>query len=416
MSLFAKLLAVLNVLAAIAFLFLAVLDLSRGTPWRYAVWLHDKNLEGPPLGTPDPNLEREEALDDVFEPARDKLAQEVADTKGDDAAKRQALERTLLAWARPGQRAAVRQNLDATQTVNLNTLLKDLREPLRNSEALAKVRPLVVVNTQQEELQRWHDYLLADIKERKGDEAKRARLADILLPLAETLSERTEMARRIQNESVDKLLAGPFESAFPKAAEVATASGQPGPEPKESRDKRSRDIAHLLFALSQMPGPDGRPDPATVQRTKVVVGLRAYNREVERQALRLREMVQELRAAMYLGKYSDRAQFIAQHQEIAQQLQQLVFQLDAVTAALKGRQEELGKLEEQVKARRDVVKNHQVELEKAKADTQKELDKQAGQEKELFDAQRATAEAAHENARLEQDIRRLEGLPDGRKK
>jgi hypothetical protein len=406
MTLFAKILALLNVIAAVVFVILAILDLARGTPWRRAVVLHDKALEGPPVATPDPNLEQEDMLDDVFAPARESLAQQVEKAKDDDA-KRKLLEHTLLAWARPGQHDKVNTELANTRKDPVPTLLKDLREPLRKSEALAQIRPLIVVPTQQEEVQRWHDYLLNDLKS-KDAEKKRERLQNILVPLTETLSERHEMTRRVQTEPLDQLLAGPFESAFPKE--------QPSPEP--SRDKRGRDIAHLLYTLSQLRGPDGQlEDPIAPQRTKVVIGLRAYNREVERQAVQLRDMVQELRAAMYLGKYSDRAQFLDQHKEILQQLRQLAGELKDVQAVLDGQKKELEKLDVQVKARQDVVDKRRADLKKAQADTQKELDQQAQQEKDLFDSQRAVAEAANENARLERDIRRLEGLkPEGAKK
>jgi hypothetical protein len=411
MTLFAKLLAVLNVIAAVAFAILAVLDLAKGTPWRRDVVLHDKALEGPPVATADPNFQRDEDLDDIFEPARDALAQAVEKAKGDDAAKRKLLEQTLLTWARPDQRDKVKEKLNALQNVGLKDLLADLRRPLRQSQALAEIRPLIEVSTQQDEVKRWHDDLLNDLRGKKDEQAKRDRLQQILVPLAETRSERAEIARRIQTERFDQLLAGPFESAFPKPIPPETESDQPGPDPKESREKRGREIAHLLYTLSQLRGPDGQlEDPVALPRTKVVVGLRNYNREAERQAVHLREMVQELRAAMVLGKYSDRAQFLAQHQERIHQLQQLAADLDDVVAVLNGQKQELEKLEVQVKARRDVVDQRQAELKKAQAETQKELEKQAGQEKELFDSQRAVAEAANENARLERDIRRLEGL------
>jgi hypothetical protein len=411
MSLFGKLLAILNVVAAIAFVYLAALDLARGTPWRNAVMLHEKQLAGSPVAKPDVDADREgEVLDEVFAPARDSLAQAVENAPGDDTAKHHVLEHTLLAWARPKERDKVEANLSATRSVPPAKLAKDLRAPLDKSDEMASIRPLIVVATQQEEVQRWHDYLLDDIKRRDGEAAKRARLAEVLVPLFDTASERAEMARRIQSEPLDRLLSGPFEDAFPKP--VAAGEDELAyPESKEGGGRHSRDIAHLLVTLSQLRTTDGQlQDPAAPARTQVVIGLRAYNRELGRQAQRLREVAQEMRAAMYLGKYSDRAQFIAQHQEIVQQLRQLAVQLEEANAVLAQQKEAVQKVEEQVRARKAVVDEFTAGLNKVTAEKKKKLAEQSQQERELFDAQRALVEATNENARLERELRRLEGL------
>jgi hypothetical protein len=398
-----KILAILNVVAALAFVVLMLMVVGQRNAWEYTTFLHQQVIEGAPPSKEDPDADREATLDDLFRPAREKLAQDAEDPKNKETEeqKKQRIVQTLQSWARADKRSDVRNELGAVQNLSLKDLVTELRRPLSKSQQLKKVRPLLVVKTQDEEVKRWRAYLLEDINARQGDAAQKKRLRQVLVPLAETLNDRIAWAQKIDTAAhASDLLAadGPFEKAF------ALPAG-------EDNQRKSRAIARLLFTLGQTRDDNGNlEDPSAGTRAIVVVGLKAYAQAAEDQARSLRAMAVELRNDMYLGKNSERAQFIRQHEAIVAELKQIALGVGDRQYTLTKLQAEQARLEDQVRSRNLVVMEYQDKLKKAETASAADRKKQAELEKQLFNAYMDLARTAEENVQVEREIRKLEGL------
>ena len=154
MGLLGKLLAVLNILAALGFVYLAAADYALRRSWSYAVTRYDLKLDGLPLDD-----EERDPLD--------------------------------------GQKRVVQIGEHILQ-------------------AASEGGGVPGVATQQAELKRVHDQLLGEIQGKDGEEAKRKQLAAVLIPLAVTGPERDALAQQIATAKWDDLMGpeGPFERAF----------------------------------------------------------------------------------------------------------------------------------------------------------------------------------------------------------
>jgi hypothetical protein len=184
-----KVLAVLNVLAAIGFLCLAGLDYGKRHAWMFAVRQQDFIINGLPV---------------------------------DEA------------------------EMDAEGTPVVAAV-----GPQMQKQLFAGV-PEQPVKTLKEEVERRHRALLKEIEDAPNPEAKKQIMEAAIIPLARTWGERDELRRRIRNPkvAVDTLLAsdGPVETAFKDALDAKTiAEEQVGP------DARRLAITHLLFNLSDKP-------------------------------------------------------------------------------------------------------------------------------------------------------------------
>jgi hypothetical protein len=166
MSTLGKVLAILNVMAAIAFLVLAGLDYGKRQAWMFAVLEEDFILKGLPV---------------------------------DDKEK------------------------DAEGRLLVNVLGKRMQEQLFTGLS----EP---VKTQKEEAQRRYKALRTDIDGAADPAAKKKIIASVIVPLAQTWGQRDELQRKLRdpNVSVDALLApdGPFDAAFKEAVEGKTTADE----------------------------------------------------------------------------------------------------------------------------------------------------------------------------------------------
>lgn len=156
MSTLSKVLAVLNVLLAIAFLVVVGLDYASRKAWMFAVLEQDFILKGLPVDGTETDVEG----------------------------------RALVKLIPPGKR-----------------MQKQLSEYYSVSE---------LPQTQQAEVKTRYDALRAEIDAAGEAPAKKQILARALVPLARTWGQRVELQRKIRDSDVDALLAsdGPFEAAF----------------------------------------------------------------------------------------------------------------------------------------------------------------------------------------------------------
>jgi len=329
MSLLGKILAVLNVLAAVAFFYLATLDFGKRQEWAYATFRHDLGLNGLPIDENETDPEGYRIVDHIS---------------------------------------------DAT--------LKEL-------SAQAGGEPLK--KTQQEELDALKARLDAELGGLK-DDARKARLAEILRPLKRSKADRDALA------DLSKLKLDALEADYNRTFELAraplydAASGQPR---RETEDKR-RAIAHLLF--------NHKLDDAWHQRVLTIVGLRAYAQAAERQADAYASMIPPIQQAML----KDRGDFEANHQRILKQINVLAEELENRQAVLLQQQRLSKQHDDQVKNRKANLEELQRQLEADRKKLQLALAEQARLEKALFEAQRRTRDAAHFNEQAEREIRTLE--------
>ena len=338
MSLLGKILAFFNILAGIGLMALAAMDWSQHQAWSYAVFRHDVAIDGLPLED---------------------------DERDSDG---------VLKVARMGKKA-----------------LQDIFQAAGG----------LPVNTQHAEVDRLQSQFREQISKLDGDQAKRQRLQELLLPLATTGAERDELRSLLEERPVDELLAeaGPFAAAFKRGSVRRVATG-PGTGRDRDIEERKQEIAHLLFNLAQVPGQPASSD----QRVVVVVGLKAYTAEANRQAAALRDMDQRLATLML----ADRSTFEQEYRRSLHELEVLVENIKNRDLAL---QEQRG-----LRARHEVLKNVRLEdvktlkknLEEARLKTEAQLIKQASEEKLLFEAQRSVQQLTGKNVRLEREMQSLE--------
>jgi hypothetical protein len=234
MSILGKVLIILNVLAAGAFIYLATVDWGARESWSYAVFRHDLALNGLPLD--------EQELDADGVRAVDRLSNQTL--------------QSMLAPVGGGLPATVLPE-DKTQMAEVSRLRTTLRTELNTLGGnAAQIRQKMVA---------W------------------------LVPLARTGGEREALRQFLATEPIAKLTAddSPFENAFKRVL----ASGQEPPE------TRRAEIAHLLLNMTVDPNspPDFARQ---YQRVLEVVGLRAFAAEADRQYYALREMADRISGFM----------------------------------------------------------------------------------------------------------------------
>jgi hypothetical protein len=333
MSLLGKILAGLNIVAAIAFACLVALDWGQRQKWTYAVFRQDLALNGLPVD------DAEHDADGV------RLVDQISD-----------------------------------QT------LKELFNPVGGgvpADASAEDK------TQMGEVRRLKSRLDAEIKDAPD---KRAKLLSLLTPLAPTVSERQALATKNVN-----ILETQFNQAFgPDLLEVQGPQGQHSQKTQE--DKRQA-IAHLLVNLASP-----KPDATDYQRVLVVIGIKAFAREADRQAVVLRDMAQEVLLAMT----RDQGNFLADHRQIVGELRELADTLAQRQAVLAEQtaltQRHLALVEDRKKG----VEGLQNRIEQARRNTQAALAQLSQRQERLFGLEQQVKTTAEQNQELERKIRQLE--------
>ncbi|HEV3258302.1 MAG TPA: hypothetical protein VG013_15590 [Gemmataceae bacterium] len=173
MGILGKILAILNVLTAALFVYLAAADWGKRQSWSYAVWRFDRANHGIPVDS-----------------------EERDPTEG---------KKLVDEWAK---------------------LLPDL---------FGAVGPAVA--TQEDEVKRVRDQFQGDIERETAEAAKRQKLSDLLVPLARTGPERDAVRQAIATAKMDVLLGadGPFQKAFDRALAEKNSAGKPR-NPDERRE------------------------------------------------------------------------------------------------------------------------------------------------------------------------------------
>jgi len=325
MGLASKILAIFNVLAAVGFLALAVMDYGKQRAWTTLIFQENLLIKGLP----------------------------VEDTEKD-------VDGEVLATK--------------VGTHTLQQLLGTGGTP---------------VHTQLEEVKKRQSTAKSAIEQIGDDAGKRANLASLLVPLATTYGQREEFKRRIKTEPVDQLLGpdGLFEMAFREAQEGKSVPSVKDPAGGDlaahtlSMEQRKQAIAHLLFNLGDKPE---RYD----QRLQGVIGLAAFLQEVSNQVEVFKHLLAANRAvvdadlAAFALRHKDLILQIKVEaeriQELRENLQKQEAQRDLHATLVTRRKQDVAQLQEEIakaaKLTAETLKTQQ-EIETALDDAKKSIAK-----------------------------------------
>jgi hypothetical protein len=365
MSLLGKILAILNVLAALGIVALIALDYGQRQRWAYAVYLHDLRIEGLPF--------------DDQEKGTDGLARVEKLTPG-----------------------------------VLTDVFQGSGQPVR---------------TQLEEVDRVRNLLQQKIEAGDGGVTKEQKLARILMPLAATYEEREALRRRWagekDNKAKDDKFLGNLEERFNNLFAQVRNPARPPDERKRDAAHLLFGTAEVV-AEDQAGGINFNPagliaepsltaaylDGAPARRAALVTGLAAAARAVDDEALVLEKMIRPATAALD----EDRNLFLAQYTRELYTLQDMANRLQEQTQFKNAKADEAAKMESLVQGRRLLIQQLEQQLKETQKATQDKLDRQAGREKEIFAKLKAVRDTARKNQELEKEIRGLEGVTDKDKK
>jgi len=240
MSLFGKILAVLNVLAAIGFIYMAISDYAKRQQWNYAVYRHDLAMNGLPVDENQKDVDgnlifknlNQATLNDMFQPAG-------------------------------GQ--PVRTQLEEVNKVK--------------NELMGKIDggPMTVPNI-----------LFADPPTINLDNPAQRR-AWFLLPFARTITERDPLLDQIYNPKEEKVPAEAVDQLF----NDALARGSAG-------DKQ-QGVAYLLFGLLDT-GEGDLLESQAYKRYVTIVGRKAAATALDNQAATLAQLAHETNDALAAGR------------------------------------------------------------------------------------------------------------------
>ncbi len=372
MSLFGKLLAFLNVLAVLAFFYVASIDWKKREAWADATLQHELVITGIPVD--------EAQLDLYGEPVVKSVRQQVL--------------QQLLAKSGGG---VVKTQQDE-------------------------------VKTQQDEVKRVQGAVQGILDKADTPQARAQALARVLHALAVSSSEREKYAKRwaeaanpnvkVDDLKVDEMQAEverAFATALNPQLETKRLDGGTGSMNRAGDEKR-RTIAHLLFRLVEVVREEGDQqkspeqqfvDSKAYERFLAVVGLEAAANEINAQAVMLTQATQDVRE----GMAQDLDGFVLAHKRQLQQIEYLSEKVEQEKSFLKAQRELVVSKQELVKERKAQLDQLEKELATAQAGTQERLKEQTAMETNLFKGRQDQRDTFQENQKLEQKIR---GLEEGR--
>ena len=239
-----------------------------------------------------------------------------------------------------------------------------------------------------------------------GDEAaQRAKMAEILLPVATSFGEREALKQRIATEPFDQLMGedGPFKTVFREALDGKTAPRikAPGNDGTSTRgigkDLRREAIAHLLFNLGNKP-------QNYYQRLQGVIGQKAFLGELTSQLAVNKQLLDQYETAIR----QESLPFELKHREL----------LTQIVASAQRLQEQRGVLQKQevnrdvhtamVGRRKQDVAEMQTKIEGAQKHLEVTLARQKELESALDTANTEATRASDANKALEKQIRSRE--------
>jgi hypothetical protein len=346
MSLFGKILAILNVVAAIAFFFLAMMDYAKRQAWADLALQRAVQLEGLPVDDKEPDTDgvpRASELRDAF------LARLFQDSGGDPS------------------------------------------------------------RTQVQEVEKVKAKLQRRLTDEQVPGTKAQKLARILLPLAPTSSERRELLQRMadaKNEKTDDLEAR-FDAVFQSAVSPTGPNGSP--RDQAARKEAIADVLLRLAEVLREEGqpPAANEDIVTspqYKRVLATVGLAAAAHALDGYAFHLQQVGEDIRTEMDTARYA----FADLSRQKLEAIEDWAFKCDRQKDMLNAERDKAARQAEIVASRKLEVDRVLKELGEKQAATAKMLKEQAAMEKAMFESRNRARDAYEVNQKLELEIRALE--------
>jgi hypothetical protein len=346
MSLIGKILAVVNILAALGFVYLAVSDYGKRKQWSYAAFRHDRAIQGLPLNDDEKDVDGREIVKDLSDPGVGEMFQ---GTTGQPV---------------------------KTQLKELQDVRGKIQGQIDDGQAMTVPHPLtnapLALNTPAQ------------------------KRAWFLLPLARSLTERDVLLNQLidQQEKVDA-------AAFNKPFDDVLAKQDPG-------DKKQA-IANLLFALLETTPPEGQQpqdvfETPAYKRYVVVVGRRAAAAAVDSQAAAVAQLARDTETVLA----ARRSAFAAEHGRIVTRIRDLAEVVARENAALETQKAQTDRQQQLVAERQRQVKNLEDDLAAARKQTSASLAEQAKLEQAVLEEQRKLRDANQKNRDLLKEIEKSE--------
>jgi hypothetical protein len=349
MGLFGKILALINVVAACAFLAFAARDYAKRQDAAYKVFRAELAITGLPMDAQD------EQDRDLGGPSSEQIGPRLLDDVYTEATGGDRLGSTT---EKPG------------------TVLEEVaRVRNRVKEAVASAR---AEDAKKNALKGFYLTQVRDMQERE-------KLAARLAP--ESKEAASKVAEELEQRFFDPVL-GPLRSTGSTDAKSAW---------EKDPDARRVAVAQLLFNLA--PG-----DNPWQTRVSAVVGLKAYIAAVDRSAAALADENAIARRVLRL----DQLVFEPRYQQLIEDSRDLSDQLAAATRRYRKQEEDRNNHDALVKARQVEVTNFEGYLKDAREYTAAQLAAQTELEQRLFEVQRSFVQTQQGNDQLEKQLRELE--------
>jgi hypothetical protein len=380
MSTLGKVLAILNVLMAAAFVYLVIQVRDKQRQWAYAALRHEATLDGLPVDEQerDPR-DGHLRIDVVTERLSRDLGVSPVKTQVEEV---RNVQRNL--------QARVEGEEEANKVKSLARILLPLSPNAVRHEGLAKLAAGRDLSPQ--ELAAVFDRALAETTSETDPEKRSKVVSDLLKSL-------TPEKKR---QAILGWLQADFNDAFQRVLALS----------KSDSEEKKQAVAALLIPLADVPSDDKGPaDPQqppsrspAYQRALAVVGVNAATRELDRQALALKKMAQDVERATA----QDQTEFV---QAYRQRLGQLVGFAQLVAwqnRFLDFQKEMVAEHDKLVKQREASVRDLEKELASLQDKLKKQLREQAAKEADILAKQQRLRDAFRENQRLANEARDLE--------
>jgi hypothetical protein len=436
MSIFGKVLAFLNILAALGFLLFAILDWGARANWQYTNWRYDLYSNGLPLDNTEKTLDGDR-IDEMLD---QKTLSDIFTTIGGSPQKTQVdevkrVQPIITTYITAAPSAAEKQALteELQKTLGAQRQLNDIRiADLRRQIDLAKqAKPpppsLPLLERELKELEEKQAKINSSLEKLNGAEADsflaqiqlERRFGEILLPFATTSVEYEEMVRH-KNSTEDKGEVGNLKSIFDglfdqvlKGSALSTERilnlAQAPASHTLSVDERKLAAARLLFNLIGVLGnnaypPLAAPGSTSLGRLAAVCGPTNAARAIDSQAQTQQKITDEIAYAIEREK----SEFVAEERRLIARSQDLADELRVRKRYLALQQDLVSKQQQIVGALQEEINSLNKQMTEARVTTDERLKIQAEMEASLVNARKQLRDLGEENLKLEQQIRDLE--------
>jgi hypothetical protein len=431
MSLFGKLLAIFNVLVAIAFFCVAILDYSQRKAWSYAVLRAETLIEGLPLDENEVNVDgdaryqqlNDKSLSEIFSPAggspQRTVLSEVRRVKGiidgylTEKPDVEAVRKELVEGqpAEPNTPASPPVLQTKSQRLAAQIFQLERESALEKNAKQPRADVIAALSKQREDLLKNKGEIDADIqafinndpaaKDKLEQIAQRRKFAALLFPFASSSVEFEELMDDTRSSEAKPLgdlqdkLAPLFDSVI-----IGNVAGH-----KLNVEERKLAAARLLFNLIGAAPKTGYEVSATgLQRVIVVCGLANTAHAIDAQAEVYRKMAEDM--AYVLQR--DQSGFVTEQYRVVGKAQDLADELRKQQLYWHAQEDLVSKQTDLVTALKNNFNQLKDWLKAAQDTTQEKLQEQKLMEDSLFDARKQLRDTQMLNQKREQQIRELE--------